>query len=239
MVGPPKVVVLTRFAVPHRSPTDATSTTDETFLDQNWLGRRLELLNEFCAPSVAQQSLSDHLWLLLVDHRISATVVQDIIEIAGERSQVVSVSPHESIASAVSRTLIWLRYAGPSIRLDSDDVIEHSLLERVVRHSKANVCINFPNIALYDTRDQRVYSRFPYWSNPFISYTSNTIGQNVFSLGSHDEVAAGIKNVWTRLPVAIQIVHGGNLLNQANARQLASRRVVQHVNDILASIASN
>jgi hypothetical protein len=133
--------------------------------------------------------------------------------------------------SALMSELIKSRVGTASVittRVDNDDAVPVDFIERI--HASVTTqplhFINFVTGA--QLADFKVYFR-PYTKNPFISLVEPVTGSELktvfvdehFQLDRHGP----IRNVRTRVPMWMQVVHGGNVGNEIVGVRIPGRRI--------------
>ncbi|MEV4950961.1 glycosyltransferase [Paenarthrobacter nitroguajacolicus] len=216
--------VLTRFNVRsfyHKGePTDA------------WLFERLQLFEKYCAPSFRNQTTMHFIWLVFFDSLSPAWFKEKISALSVGLFQPVYVEGPFS-KEFLSRTIGDL-CSTPSIittRVDNDDAVADDFIETIQKcfHGQSRLFINLVNGAQY--AGNRLYLR-PYTKNPFsslIETPADGLPATVF-VEHHYRIDdyAPVQNVKTRHPMWLQVVHGGNVLNEIVGLRTTARRIAPH-----------
>jgi hypothetical protein len=213
--------ILTRFNVRSfyhdHEPTDA------------WLADRLELFRQYCLPSVAAQTDRRFRWLVFLDSKSPAWFRTEIEKSAADVFEPVYVDGAFD-ADSVS-TIVAGFVSAPTVvtsRLDNDDAIAKDFVE-VVRNACRGQDFEFVNLVNgAQLAERRVYLR-PYTKNPFSSLVERPEGraprtvfmEHHYLIDKHGP----IRNVRTDHPMWLQVIHGGNVLNEVVGLRVNGHKV--------------
>lgn len=189
----------------------------ERGLDADWLAHRLSLFEAICGPAIARQSVQPTRWLVFFDARTPDGVRAQVDRLA-ERFRFDPVwLPGEfttAAASAAVRDRLDDATAVITTRLDNDDAIHPDFIGWVqAKIGERPSYVNFPLGC--QLVDGHFYLR-PYLGSPFLSRLELVAeGITTVHAARHwrpDEHRA--RQVWTRDPAWLQLVHGKNLANE-------------------------
>lgn len=185
--------------------------------NENWLVSRVELFKKVCLPSVAAQSDFGFTWLVFCDVS-SPTWLMDFFESLNQPylrvvriSSLISGGSIRGALEANSEDRIL------TTRLDSDDALANDFVSRLYDATEGHTvgAFNF-TYGLQITPFGLLWTRST--GNPFISVLDNQgfRSRNVFDF-DHQEVsdAFHVQQIHGR-PAWLQVIHGGNVANQAH-----------------------
>lgn len=203
--------LITRFSVP---PRDGRS---QSHLDEVWIDRRIELLRRFCLPSVLAQTVTRFDWYVGIDARTNSGARERIARVCDGRAELLAVTSRDQWPKAIEDAIRMKGSWSLTTRLDSDDAIAPTFLERVREHARPERLLNFSTGAVFDLSSGRAGLR-RYRSNPFLSLLAAD-GRHVHQVGSHAHArrVLPLDDVRTREPMWVQFVHGGNKTNEFHA----------------------
>ncbi|MDR6636653.1 glycosyltransferase [Paenarthrobacter nitroguajacolicus] len=216
--------VLTRFNVRsfyHKAePTNA------------WLSERLHLFEKYCAPSFRNQTKRNFTWLVFLDSLSPAWFKEKISALSVGLFMPVYVEGPFS-QDFLSRTIDSLCTTQSVIttRVDNDDAVANDFIETIQKcfDGQSLMFINLVNGAQY--ADNKLYLR-PYTKNPFASLIETPLnGPPVTVFVEHHyriDAYAPVLNVRTTHPMWLQVVHGGNVLNEIVGLRTTPGRVAPH-----------
>ena len=218
--------VLTRFNV--RSFYHASEPTDE------WLRERLRLFRQYCLPALADQSSAQFLWLVFVDDQSPQWFRHEIEKDARGRFEPVYVAgafTAETVSEAVAA-----RTDAPYVlttRVDNDDAVARDFVQTIQSCFQRQdfEFINLVNGAQY--ADGRAYLR-PYTKNPFLSLVeaAGTAAPETVFVEHHYRVdeRGPVRNIRTAHPMWLQVIHGGNVLNEIVGLRVPGHRIARFFN---------
>jgi Putative rhamnosyl transferase len=189
-------------------------------LDPAWLRSRVRLFGQFCAPSIAAQTAQGFDWAVFVDPNTPDVVRGQLEEIVADRSRSLVLPWSGSVAAAV-RAVVDERRAGAAYvitsRLDSDDALERTYVERV-QAAGASTRTRFIDLPVGYTYNPvtNVLRQYEEPTNPFVSLIEP------WSPNMHTVYATWHTKVHELAPVTVvseeaawmQVVHGGNVSNR-------------------------
>lgn len=218
--------VLTRFNV--RSFYHASEPTDE------WLRERLRLFRRYCLPALTGQSSSQFLWLVFLDDLSPHWFRQEIEKDARGRFETVYVTG--DFTSATVSDAVAARTDTPYIlttRVDNDDAVSRDFVQTIQKCFQRQdfEFINLVNGAQY--AGGKAYLR-PYTKNPFLSLVESVgaaTPETVFVEHHYRVDERGpVRNVRTAHPMWLQVIHGGNVLNEVVGLRVPGRRIAGFFN---------
>lgn len=196
-----------------------------------WLGRRFDLFEAYCLPSIASQTQRDFSWLIYFDEQ-TPTEFRDRISALREifDFEPIFVGPFE--AGTAVREIGDRLIAGTdrliTTRLDNDDAVAKTYLEQVRKEaelSSDNTIINFSNgVAICDGRAYSAVDE----SNPFASMVEPVGNFETIWAAPHTELARryNVRQLDTA-PTWLQVVHGENVTNRIKGSRLDDQSVVR------------
>lgn len=210
-----KHFILTRFNVASPGREQAIR------LRPGWLDGRFSLFEEYCLPSVAQQSRGDFEWIIFFDTETPKTYREKIHALQSRYPFKAEFTPLFDMKDIVPGLVA--KSAGADLllttRLDSDDILANDHVERlrtIVSQSDEKI-INFNRGAILSVEGgrPRLYLVNDH-SNPFASMI--------------EPAGAAVKTIWGEKhvdieklgqihqehgqPAWLQVVHGGNVSNR-------------------------
>lgn len=202
--------ILTRFNV--KNFYHCEEPTDE------WLKGRLDLFRTYCLPSFERQTNKNFRWLVFVDSESPEWFLSEIFGLSAGSFEVVPVAGafNKSFVAAAVAT----RLTSPFLittRVDNDDAIATDFVEAV------QACFDFQDFEFINLvngiqfSSNRAYLR-PYTKNPFLSLVEHVESRapSTVYVEHHYRVQekGPIRNVRTSHPMWLQVIHGGNVLNE-------------------------
>ena len=216
--------VLTRFNV--RSFYHVAEPTDE------WLRRRLELFERFCLPCLARQTNNNFRWLVFVDNLSPAWFLEEINKLGQGLFETVRIEG--AFDSTAVSTAVGSRTDSSYIlttRVDNDDAVASDFIATIQSCFAAQnfTFLNLVTGAQY--ADGKVYLR-PYTKNPFLTLAEK-VGDSppatVFVEHHYRVDEKGpIQNIRTLHPMWLQVIHGGNVLNEVVGLRVPGKRFARH-----------
>lgn len=216
--------VLTRFNVRsfyHKAePTDA------------WLRERLQLFEMYCIPCFRNQTEPRFTWLVFLDSLSPLWLRQEIDKLSQGVFRPVYVEGAFS-QEFLSRTIGQLS-ATPYVittRVDNDDAVSNDFIETIQRcfREQDKTFVNLVNGAQYAQR--KLYIR-PYTMNPFSSLIERTADRRPATVFVEHhyriDAYAPVLNVRTAHPMWLQVIHGGNVLNEVVGLRASARSISPH-----------
>lgn len=216
--------VLTRFNV--RSFYHTAEPTDE------WLHTRLDLFREYCLPCLTHQTSSRFTWLVFVDSLSPKWFLKEIQQLGNGIFETVPIHGH--FTSAAVSAEITLRTSTAYIlttRVDNDDAVSKDFIETIQAcfTGQEFEFLNLVNGAQYATG--KAYLR-PYTKNPFLTLVEKITADppSTVFIEHHYRVneKGPVRNVRTAHPMWLQIIHGGNILNEVVGLRVPGQRLASH-----------
>lgn len=220
----PAHFVLTRFNV--RSFYHVAEPTDE------WLHRRLELFQKYCLPCLAEQTNTNFRWLVFVDHLSPAWFLEEITTLGRGLFETVPVEgTFDSVAVAAAvRSRTESSYV-LTTRVDNDDAVASDFIETIQSCFSAQefTFLNLVTGAQY--ADGKAYLR-PYTKNPFLTLVEKTGNQPLSTVfvEHHYRVdeKGPVRNIRTLHPMWLQVIHGGNVLNEIVGLRVPGKHLARY-----------
>lgn len=195
-----------------------------------WLGRRFDLFEAYCLPSMAAQEPGTFRWLIYFDEQTpaefrsrieaaQAIVPFDAIFVGPFRAGLAALDVAARLTSRNGRLI--------TTRLDNDDAVSSDFLARVKAEADRfpdGTIINFrEGIAL---QNGRLYTAADE-SNPFTSLVEQAADAATIWAAPHTELATRfpLRQVVTE-PCWLQVVHGENVANRIKGKRLADKAVL-------------
>lgn len=233
--------VLTRFNV--RNFYHNAEPTDE------WLRERMLLFRHYCMPCFRAQSVDGFNWLVFFDSDTPEWLRKEVEAAAEGLFEPVFVEGQFS-KDLLTQTIAE-RCSTPfaiTTRVDNDDAVAVDFIEKIQScfAEQDLMFVNLVNGAQYS--HNKIYLR-PYTKNPFstlIEDISSRPPATVF-VEHHYRIDdfAPVMNVRTSHPMWLQIIHGGNVLNELVGLRVSGRKVSPYfacsldVQDSAASVAAD
>jgi hypothetical protein len=199
-------------------------------LDPDWLGHRLTVFEDLCGPSVARQTVREFEWLLFFDNRTGDAVKGRVSDLA-RRLRFDPVWLDGEFSAGVAGEAVLARLSGQThvvtTRLDNDDAIHPDFIRRVqaeIAHRPAYV--NFPLGC--QLAGGEFYLR-PYLGGPFLSRIEPAAARigTVYEARHWRPEEHRPRQLWTRQPAWLQLVHGHNLANETRGIWTRPEQMVQ------------
>lgn len=216
--------VLTRFNV--RNFYHNAEPTDD------WLRERMLLFRQYCMPCFRAQSEKSFNWLVFFDSKTPEWLRAEVHMAAQDLFEPVFVEGPFS-KEVLTGTIID-RCKTPFVittRVDNDDAVAVDFIEKIQLcfAKQDSMFVNLVNGAQY--AEGKTYLR-PYTKNPFstlIEDISNRPPVTVFVEHHYriDEFAP-VLNVRTAHPMWLQVIHGGNVLNELVGLRVAGRTIAPY-----------
>lgn len=198
---------------------------------EEWLKKRFELFEQYCLPSVANQSVKNFKWIVLFDSETPEVYKKKIDEYARRCEQ---FTPHY-VAPAEGRYFIRIfqKIILENINLgdviittylDNDDALRYDYVEKVERLAgqvRNRTFISFKYGIQYFT-ELNIATRVAYRNNHFLSfiekYEENVRLRTVMGYGSHINVGRykGTEALFVETPESekwVELVHDTNMDN--------------------------
>ncbi|WP_255769403.1 glycosyltransferase [Pseudarthrobacter sulfonivorans] len=213
--------VLTRFNV--RNFYHWAEPTDE------WLLARLELFQRYCTPCFGAQSVQSFHWIVFLDSETPAWFQNRISDIAQGLFEPVYVDGAFT-KELLTRTIAErcsTRYA-VTTRVDNDDAVSFDFVECIQSYFDRQdlTFVNLVNGAQYS--NGKLYLR-PYTKNPFSSLIEDVSDRKPVTVFAEHHYRidqyAPVLNVRTNHPMWLQVIHGGNVLNEIVGLRASGRRI--------------
>lgn len=221
--------VLTRFNVRnfyhHSEPTD------------EWLRERMLLFRHYCMPSFQAQTVDTFRWLVFFDSETPAWLQAEVRLAAQDLFEPVYVEGPFS-KELLTATIVE-RCSTPfaiTTRVDNDDAVAVDFIEKIQAcfAGQESMFVNLVNGAQY--AEGKTYLRL-YTKNPFstlIEDISKRPPVTVFVEHHYSiDKYAPIMNVRTSHPMWLQVIHGGNVLNELVGLRVASRTLMPYFPSIV------
>lgn len=202
-------------------------------LDEKWLRHRFALFEQFCSPSVLQQTEKNFKWILLFDSNTPSFFKDKINEVCRSENQIVLFMNEwsltrlrEEIKKRLSPSTQYLM----TTRLDNDDALCKDfvkIVQEVFPHRQGDV-ISF-NTGFNLFRDKFYFVK--YKPNPFLSLVEEVKDFKTVFHGEHRDIYfEGPTHDIVDPPGWLQVVHDYNLRNQvrAGARRVAAKKTLSH-----------
>ncbi|MEO7061282.1 MAG: glycosyltransferase [Lapillicoccus sp.] len=203
-------VVLTRFNV--RMDTYEHPPT-------GWLDGRIDLFEQYCLPSVRAQTTQGFTWLLFFDSetpteslaRMRALAEDGLFDVVLVEGQFTRARAAEHVQSRARAPFLI------TTRVDNDDAVATDFIQ-TVQAQFGRQDLEFVNLVDgAQLWEGRTYLR-PYTKNPFVSLVERRTDRppHTVFISRHFAVdeTGPVLNVRTRHPMWLQVVHGGNVLNE-------------------------
>jgi hypothetical protein len=216
--------VLTRFNV--RNFYHNAEPTNE------WLRERMLLFRRYCMPCFSAQSVKSFNWLVFFDSETPEWLRSEVQEAAkGLFEPVIVEGPFsKDLLSAIISERCSTPFA-ITTRVDNDDAVADDFIENIQSCFARQdlMFVNLVNGAQYAER--KTYLR-PYTKNPFSTLIEDVSQRPPFTVFAEhhyriDEFAP-VSNVRTSHPMWLQVIHGGNVLNELVGLRVPGRMITPH-----------
>lgn len=195
-----------------------------------WLRARLDLFRDYCVPGLAVQTIRGFKWIVLLDARSPSWLCEQLAVIAND-GIFEPVYLDRPFTGLLASELIKDRVQTSTVittRVDNDDAVPIDFIERI-QASVTTQPLHFINLVTgSQLADGKVYLR-PYTRNPFISLVEPVTNSELKTVyvdeHSHLDRHGPIRNVRTRAPMWMQVVHGGNVGNKIVGFRIPGKRV--------------
>ncbi|NUT70599.1 glycosyltransferase [Pseudarthrobacter sp. C4D7] len=211
-------VLLTRFNLP------SLGTESYVRAQDGWLSRRLDLFEEFCLPSVRDQTRQDFHWIIYLDPESPDWLLDRLNDLNSPRiftpvfrtavSAADRVQDLEAVTGAAGKTLI-------TTNLDNDDGLAADFVERL-----QNLPNSHSRSAVYFTQGlirhgERVYARKDA-ANAFCSVRESWDDPQTCWADWHNRLGLSMSVAEIGGPAAwLQVIHGTNVSNRVRGRRIA------------------
>lgn len=218
-----KHVIVTKF---NQLFDDPDINYDNLNISEGWLDSRFILFDEYCFPSVINQSNKNFIWLVFFDRNTPIKYRKIIMDYQCKSTNFHPIFTSESAFSLEPYKIEIGRFMDEktqiliTTRLDNDDALNVQFVDLIQAniYNENDYFLNFPCGLQYDARDG-IISKAVLYSNPFISrverINENGYFNSVLQLKSHTDAGKlhnvfdlGDKNMW------LQVIHNHNLTNR-------------------------
>lgn len=208
--------ILTRFNV------RVDYSNSRTGLDPEWLNHRFKLFEQFCYPSICEQSNQNFKWLVFFDSQTPDIFKSKVKEYSEWKNFIPVYVEHHT--SQVNRAIVLSNLTNESeylitTRIDNDDAICKNFVQMIQENFNEQE-FEFTNFTYgYVWHKSRLYS-FKYLKNPFISLTERinelTVdGFKTVFCGDHTQLSSmGLITQIKTKPAWLQVIHEKNVSNR-------------------------
>ena len=198
------------------------------FLDEEYLEKRFALFEEYTFPSFERQTDKNFRWIVLFHKDTPERFKERIMKYQEKLSLFepcfLDDEQSENFLEVIKEKLREYDRTGViTARVDNDDMIHETFVERIKREMGDATILSFVNGLQYDTRTRRCMS-YNYVNNHFMCHASSPddTGMNIYSF-QHADVDRNIdsskkKTVRTKIPMWVEIVSGTNCVNEIWSR---------------------
>jgi hypothetical protein len=223
--------IITRFNLVHTHPKYNTDKNGNKTLTDSWLEGRFKLFDDFCFPSIQNQTNLDFKWLVLFSastpkhfkERIStyASTFSNFVPLYFEDGSDTPTLLKKEINALLPDSQEYLI----TTRIDNDDAFHEDMVANIQnRFSKQqDVIFNFDNGIQYDTT-YSVLCEVTYLNNAFTTRIERIVNGN-FETGvfiKHtqiNQVVGSVQYIKTQ-PLWLQVIHDGNVSNSLKIKKL-------------------
>jgi len=215
-----KHFVLTRFNIVTNWNADKSGNKTQT---DEWLDQRFELFDDFCFPSIANQSASIFYWMVLFSINTPDVYKKKIADYEKAFSKFIPLYLQDGedfvkrIKDEINALLDGTETHIITTRIDNDDAFHKNAVALAQQEfdGQADVFLSFNNGLQYD-KDRYVLGEFSVPRNAFISRIEKIGSQGITTVidGDHTKAnkIAKVKYINT-YPSWLQIIHGRNVAN--------------------------
>jgi len=202
---------------------------DDSLPPPEWLDHRLRLFEEYCLPSVANQSSQNFEWFIYFDETTPAHYLERMRSLTARYPNVSlklcafweSPTIIKHVVAALDQGTKWIITS----RLDNDDALHRdfvSMLHSAVEERRE--FLNFPRgIILYSGKCYIYEHR----SNAFLSFVEPAESpRTAFSLAHEQAMEVAPVRQLGRTPAFLQVIHGKNVSNKPRGTRIPARRAL-------------
>jgi hypothetical protein len=208
---------------------ELTGKTDYSLPPAEWLEHRLQLFEDYCLPSVVNQSNQDFEWFIYFDESTPARYLDRIGSLTAPYRNICikpcafweSPTIIKHVVAALDHGTKWIMTS----RLDNDDGLHRdfvALLHAAVEERRE--FLNFPRgIILYSGKCYIYQHR----SNAFLSFVEPAQSpRTAFSLAHEQATQVAPVRQLGKTPAFLQVVHGKNVSNKPRGTRIHTRRAL-------------
>ena len=206
-------LLLTRFNIQYEF-------NETSGINPTWLDERLQLFEQYCLPSVMNQSCKDFIWLFFCDIRTPNKYKTIINQYKTQIPQLhIQWVPYYDNDYYELFTNIGREYAQGydllvTSRIDNDDSIAYNYIELVQKAAREGIMgiISFPKGKQTFAHENKSYI-VKYIQNHFTSRIENTKFETILVFNHALVSPHDITTIETHEPMWEEIVHSGNMYN--------------------------
>lgn len=207
-------LILSRFAI-----------GSKPFMTKEWVDHRLNLLEKYCYPSMANQNCNNFRWIVAshrrninneqLDRLNKMKKIENILLDNGEGYKGGIMSICKSLLSHETDILI-------TTRIDCDDIVHKYFtyeIQKNCTHTIDKYTLNFSTGYEYDTTKKLLTMRSRKDTNMFVSLVEkNTTEIKTVLCEHHQRLKNRFPNyqLYTNKPMWIQLIHGSNIATKKN-----------------------
>jgi putative rhamnosyltransferase len=208
---------------------ELTGKTDGSLPSTEWLDHRLQLFEDYCLPSVVNQSSQNFEWFIYFDESTPARYLERIGLLTTRYRNIriklcafwESPTIIKHVVAALDQGTKWVMTS----RLDNDDGLHRDYVAML--HSaveERTEFLNFPRgIILYSGKCYIYEHR----SNAFLTFVEPAESpRTAFSLAHEQAVQVAPVRQLGRTPAFLQVVHGKNVSNKPRGTRIHARRAL-------------
>lgn len=202
---------------------------DENLPPIEWLDHRLTLFEDYCLPSVVNQSNQDFTWLIFFDESTPVRYMERIGSLTGRYPNISiaqcafweSATIVKHVLAALDPGTTWI----VTTRLDNDDGLHRdfvAMLHATIEERRE--FLNFPRgIILYAGK---CYA-YEHHSNAFLSFVEPVENPSTaFSLAHEQAIKIAPVRQLGKTPAFLQVVHDKNFSNKPRGTRIPARRAL-------------
>lgn len=221
--------LLTRFNVPaeNKKYKKALST-------KNWLEHRFNLFENYCLPSIKNQSKQDFVWLVFFDENTPEEYKKKIYQYVNEYPNLVPIWVEKLSLEQVKQSIRERTFQDQYIlttRLDNDDALHgayfESLYKSISEQMQPPFALNCSQGIIYNQTKTYLHSNS---SNAFISLYESIENFKTVWCEQHQNIEKIYKTIQIDSKTFwLQIVHGSNISNRIKGVRV-NKDILAHFN---------
>lgn len=220
-----KHILITRFNLKMPTGFDYDKSGRSTMTD-SWLDNRFELFENYCLPSLKNQTNKNYTWFILFDQLTPLFYQERINAYTKELRNITPLylpdGSYKAIRDAINNSLISTlsgqEHYVLSTRIDNDDCVHKLFIEEVQKQfrEESDIFINFNNGLQFDIK-KKVLLKMIYINNHFISRIEK-IKPDIETVITYNHAyineIAEVLCIENKKPMWIEIIHEKNISNQ-------------------------
>lgn len=199
--------------------------TDTIGIEPAWLDERLRLFEQYCLPSLQQQTCKDFVWIILGDERTPDAYKARIDRYQQQMPQIRTYwiayqeDKYHGLYKQFGKEFAEGKNLLITTRLDSDDTLAPDYIAKVQEIAMRGTrgIISFPHGQQTFAKDQKTFE-IRYIQNHFLSRIEDSDYETIMVFDHSLVQKSSIQNFETVQPMWDEVVHGGNIHNDFEPR---------------------